>query len=84
VSGKIARHGLCPLTASSVFKQATTSITAYHPWATKDKTLLALKGKTVEIVVTDKYIIVVAPRINLGLKRVHDDPVFRLDSCSHN
>jgi len=54
------------------------------PWAKQGKRLHALKGKTLEIVVTDKYIKVVAPRINLRLKRVHDFHIFQLDSCSYD
>ena len=54
------------------------------PWARKGEKLLLLEGKTVEIVVTDRFITVVAPQIKLRLKRVHDDPIFRLVSCSHN
>ena len=54
------------------------------PWATSGKELLLLEGKTVEIFVTDKHIKVVAPRINLRLKRVHDDAIFQLASCAHN
>jgi hypothetical protein len=59
----------------------------YHPlapWATKAERLLKLKGKTVEIVVTEKHIKVVTPRINLRLRRLHDDVFFKSDSCSHN
>jgi len=54
------------------------------PWAKQGKRLQALKGKTLEIVVTDKHIKVVAPRINLRLKRVHALHIFQLDSCSYN
>jgi hypothetical protein len=56
----------------------------FAPWAKQGKRLQLLKGKTVEIVVTDKHIKVVAPRINLRLKRVHDLHIFQLDSCSRN
>ena len=54
------------------------------PWAKQGKRLQALKGKTLEIVVRDKHIKVVAPGINLRLKRVHDLHIFQLDSCSYN
>jgi hypothetical protein len=53
------------------------------PWAVQGKRLLALQGKTVGIVVTDEQVPVVAPRINVRLKRVHDDPAFRSASCTH-
>jgi hypothetical protein len=54
------------------------------PLAKKGKRLLPFEGKSVEIVVTDKHIEIVAPPINLRLKRVHDDAAFQLNSCSHN
>ena len=54
------------------------------PWARKGERLLALQGKAVEIVVTDKTIKVRAPRIHLRLKRVHRDAAFQLESCAHN
>jgi hypothetical protein len=54
------------------------------PWAKQGKKLQALKGKTIEIAVTDEHIKVVAPRINLRLKRVHDLHIFQLDSCSYD
>jgi hypothetical protein len=54
------------------------------PWARKGERLLALKGKAVEIIVTDKTIKVRAPRIHLRLKRVHKDAAFQLESCAHN
>jgi hypothetical protein len=78
-----------PVDSEFCFQAGDNFYTGIHhpgpvPWATKDKRLLALKGKTVEIVVTDKYIKVVAPRSNLRLKWVHDYPVFQLASCSHN
>src|SRR5260370_25936062 len=59
----------------------------YHPlalWATKGERLLKLKGKTVEILVTDKHIWVTAPGINVRLRRLHDDSLFKSASCSHN
>jgi len=54
------------------------------PWARAGTKLLALEGKTVEILITDKHIQIVATGINLRLKRVHDDPLFRSASCAHN
>jgi hypothetical protein len=59
----------------------------YHPlalWATKGERLLKLKGKTVEILVTDKHIKVGAPGIKIRLRRLHDDSFFKSASCSHN
>jgi hypothetical protein len=45
--------------------------------------LLALQGQSVEIVITDKEISVAAPQVNVRLKVVHNDPVFKLDACNH-
>ena len=54
------------------------------PWATSGKKLAALQGKTVEIFISDEQISVMTSGIKLRLKRVHDDPLFRLRSCTHN
>ncbi len=53
------------------------------PWSNSTKNLLALQGQSVEIVVTDKEISVAAPQVNMRLKVVHNDPVFKLDACNH-
>ena len=52
------------------------------PWATKAKRLMALKGQMVEIFVTEKQIIVVAPRIKLSLYRTHQDSRFKVAACA--
>ena len=52
------------------------------PWATKAEKLMALEDRPVEILVTDKRIIALTPRIKLNLQRVHSDPVFRLAACT--
>ena len=69
-------HWPVPVDSEFCFQAGDNFYSAIHhpgavPWATKDKRLLALKGKTVEIVVTDKYIQVVAPRINLRLQEAN-------------
>ena len=52
------------------------------PWATEGKRLLALEGKPVEIVVTDKHIKVVGHQINLRLRRAHRESTFRTAACT--
>lgn len=51
------------------------------PWAPPGKKLLALQGQSVEIVVTDERIKIVAP-FNKSLKRLHHYRQFRLASCN--
>src|ERR1039458_10744189 len=53
------------------------------PWANSAKRLLALQGRSVEVVITDKEITVAAPEVNVRLKVVHNDPVFNVDACNH-
>jgi hypothetical protein len=52
------------------------------PGANTAKRLLPLQGQSVEIVVTDKEISVATPKVNVHLKVVHNDPVFKLDACN--
>jgi hypothetical protein len=52
------------------------------PWAKAGKRLLELKGQSVEVIVTDSDIRVVAPKVNARLQRMHNYRVFRLDSCN--
>lgn len=53
------------------------------PWATAGEKLCALEGRPVEIVVSDKQISVIAPRVKLRLNRLHNYGVFKLPSCRH-
>lgn len=53
------------------------------PWATKAKRLLALQGQSMEIIVTEKRIIVMAPRLRLTLDRTHDDGRFKVTACKN-
>ena len=43
-----------------------------------------IEGKSVEIIIKDKQIMVIAPRICLRLIGVHDDPLFSWTPCAHN
>jgi hypothetical protein len=52
------------------------------PWAKAGKRLLELRGQSVEVIVTDNDIRVVAPKVNARLQRMHNYRVFRLDSCN--
>ncbi len=51
------------------------------PWAPPRKGLIALRGQSVEVTVTDKRIGVVAP-LSVNLKRVHNYGLFGLASCN--
>ena|ERR1700692_2646419 len=53
------------------------------PWVNKAKRLLAMQGTSVEIVVTETEIRVLAPQVEVRLKVVHNDPVFKVDACNH-
>jgi hypothetical protein len=53
------------------------------PWSTKGKRLQALQGQSVEVVVTQRDIIVIAPQVKVRLKLVHGNEVFSLDACNH-
>jgi len=53
------------------------------PWNKKGDILLDWVGKTMEIVVTDKHIMVTGSGIKVRLKRMHDEAGFRLASCNH-
>jgi hypothetical protein len=52
------------------------------PWAKAGKRLLELEGHSIDVIVTDSEIRVVAPKINARLRRMHNYRVFRLDSCN--
>ncbi len=52
------------------------------PWA-KNAEKLALRGKSVEIILGDKEIRVLAGRTTVRLKIVHNDSVFQVDACNH-
>jgi hypothetical protein len=52
------------------------------PWATAGKRLLQLKGQSVEVIVKDKEIRVVAPKINARLRRTHKYQAFSIASCN--
>jgi hypothetical protein len=52
------------------------------PWAKAGKRLLELRGQSVEVIVTDNDIRVVAPKVNARLQRMHNYRVFRLASCN--
>jgi hypothetical protein len=54
------------------------------PWLRGGEKLLAFKGKPVELFATNRKIRVVAPHINLHLKRVRQYPLFRLAACQKN
>ena len=58
-----------------------------RPWGfprdNSAKRLLALQGRSVEVVITDKEITVSAPEVNVRLNLVHNDPVFNVDACNH-
>jgi hypothetical protein len=51
------------------------------PWAASGKKLLVLKGQSVEVVVTDADIRVIAPRMRL--QRMHNYRVFTSSSCNN-
>jgi hypothetical protein len=51
------------------------------PWTTKGAKLLALKGQSIEVIITDKDIKVVDARIKVNLKRVHNDSFFKSEPC---
>jgi hypothetical protein len=51
-------------------------------WNTAVKKLLALKGSSVEIVLTDKDIRVTAPHLKMNLFRMHSGR-FSLPACNH-
>jgi hypothetical protein len=51
------------------------------PWAPPGKRLLALRGQSVEIVVTDERIKIVAP-LNINLNRILDYRLFKSASCN--
>ena len=52
------------------------------PWAKAGKRLLELKGHSIDVIVTESEIRVVAPKINARLRRTHNYRAFRLDSCN--
>ena len=54
------------------------------PWVAKGKSLLTIEGKSIEVIIKDKQIMVIAPRICLRLTRVHDDPFIQWTPCAHN
>jgi hypothetical protein len=54
------------------------------PWNEKREKLLALLGKQVLIVPTERRIRIAISAHNLRLKRVHNDPVFNLPTCAHD
>jgi len=54
------------------------------PWANKAKRLLALQGQSVEIIVTKTEIRVLAPQVDVRLKVVHNNAVFKLDACNRS
>jgi hypothetical protein len=51
------------------------------PWATNAEGLTAFKGKSVEIVVTEKAIRVTTSNLNLRLRRFHRVPGFEFPGC---
>jgi hypothetical protein len=51
------------------------------PWASSAEGLTAFKGKSVDIVVTDKSIRVTTPSLNFQLRRFHDGP-FQSAGCA--
>ncbi len=53
------------------------------PWANKAKKLQKLKGEPVKILVTDKEIKVVGPKVKLRLWVAHEYRVFSSDPCNH-
>lgn len=54
------------------------------PWAANGKKLIALQGQSIEISVADKEIVATASGTKVHLRRVHDDPFFKLEGCKHN
>jgi len=52
------------------------------PWAKKIN-LSALEGKSVEVVVTDKHLKILAPRVDVRLKRLYPAKGFRNPSCNN-
>ncbi len=52
------------------------------PWATSGKKLLKLAGKSIQVIVTEKYIRVVTPRFNTRFIRMHRFPMFDSLSCN--
>jgi hypothetical protein len=59
---------------------AVSHLWGFH-WTNKAKGLLELQGHSVEIIVSDKDIDVMDPRVRLRV--VHNDSVFKLDPCNH-
>jgi len=51
------------------------------PGASKVEKLIALQGQTVEILLTNKKIKVVAPALKLTLRRTPRNPTFSLPAC---
>lgn len=52
------------------------------PWATNAEGLVAFKGKSVEIVVTNKTITVTTSNLNLRLRRLHHEAGFQSAGCT--
>jgi len=53
------------------------------PWAKNAEKLESLRGQSVEIILGDKEIRVLAGRTTVRLKIVHNDSVFQVDACNH-
>ena len=54
------------------------------PWATAGKRLLALRGQSVQIVLTEKEINVVTQKVKVRLKRISDFRIFTIPSCNQS
>jgi hypothetical protein len=52
-------------------------------WANKAMKLRALQGQSVDIVVTDREIKVIGPKVKVRLWVAHNYSLFKLDGCKH-
>lgn len=52
-------------------------------WANKAMKLRALQGQSVDIVITDREIKVIGPKVKVRLWVAHNYSLFKLDGCKH-